>query len=53
MTVMKWGWVMATLYLISLILYVLSSKEPAADTHEEFIKPVDRPTSTSRGQGKY
>src|SRR6266498_434147 len=33
MTVMKWGWVLVTLYLgpISLILYVLSCKEPARE----------------------
>jgi hypothetical protein len=42
MTVMKWGWVLVTLYLgpISLFLYVLSCKEPAPGTHEEFIKPL-------------
>src|SRR5215217_2220259 len=42
MTVMKWGWVLVTLYLgpISLVLYVLSCKEPAPGTHEEFIKPL-------------
>ena len=42
MTVMKWGWVLVTLYLglIRLFLYVMSCKEPAAGTHEEFIKPL-------------
>jgi len=42
MTVMKWGWVLVTLYLgpISLFLYTMSCKEPAPDTHEEFIKPL-------------
>ncbi len=42
MTVMKWGWVLVTLYLgpISLVIYVLSCKEPAPGTHEEFIKPL-------------
>lgn len=42
MTVMKWGWVLVTLFLgpISLALYVLSCKEPAPGTHEEFIKPL-------------
>src|SRR6266542_3697176 len=36
MTVMKWGWVLVTLYLgpISLVLYILSFKEPAPGTHE-------------------
>ncbi len=42
LTVMKWGWVLVTLYMgpIALILYVLSCKEPASGTHEEFIKPL-------------
>lgn len=42
MTVMKWGWVLVTLYLgpISLAMYVLSCKEPAVGTHEEFIRPL-------------
>jgi hypothetical protein len=42
MTVMKWGWVLVTLYLgpISLFLYIMSCKEPAPGTHEEFIKPL-------------
>lgn len=40
--VMKWGWILVTLYLgpITLILYVLSCKEPAPGVHEEFIKPL-------------
>ena len=42
MTVMKWGWVLVTLYLgpISLFLYIMSCKEPAVGTHEQFIKPL-------------
>jgi hypothetical protein len=42
MTVMKWGWVLVTLYLgpISLFLYIMSCKEPYPGTHEEFIKPL-------------
>lgn len=42
MTVMKWGWVLVTLYLgpIGLFLYVMSCKEPAPGTHEEFVKPL-------------
>lgn len=42
LTVMKWGWVLVTLYLgpVGLTLYVLSCKEPAPGTHEEFIKPL-------------
>ncbi len=42
MTVMKWGWVLVTLYMgpVALALYILSCKEPAPWTHEEFIKPL-------------
>lgn len=42
LTVMKWGWVLVTLYLgiIGLFLYVLSCQEPAPGTHEEFVKPL-------------
>jgi hypothetical protein len=42
MTVMKWGWVLVTLYMgpVALALYILSCKEPAPGTHEEFIKPL-------------
>jgi hypothetical protein len=42
MTVMKWGWVLVTLYMgpLTLVLYILSCKEPAPGTHEEFIKPL-------------
>lgn len=42
MTVMKWGWVLVTLYLgpIGLFLYIMSCKEPAPGTHEEFVKPL-------------
>ena len=41
-TVMKWAWVLITLYMgpIGLTLYVLSDKEPTPGTHEEFIKPL-------------
>ena len=40
--VMKWGWILVTLYLgpISAVIYVLSCKEPAPGTHEEFIQPL-------------
>ncbi len=40
--VMKWGWVLITLYMgpIALALYVLADKEPAPGTHEEFVKPL-------------
>lgn len=42
LTVMKWGWLLVTLYMgvIGLALYVLSCKEPRPFTHEEFIKPL-------------
>jgi len=42
MKVMKYGWVLVTLYTgpIGLILYILSCKEPFPGTHEEFIKPL-------------
>ena len=41
-TVMKWGWVLITLYMgpVGLALYVLTDKEPAPGTHEEFIMPL-------------
>ncbi len=41
-TVMKWGWILITLYMgpIALALYVLTDKEPAPGEHEEFIKPL-------------
>jgi len=44
LTVMKWGWVLVTLYMgpIALILYVLSCQEPAPGTHEEFVHPLWR-----------
>jgi hypothetical protein len=42
MTVMKWGWVLVTLYTgpVGLAFYVLSCKEPAPGEHEEFVKPL-------------
>ena len=42
LTVMKWGWVLVTLYMgpVGAGLYVLSCKEPRPFTHEEFIKPL-------------
>ena len=38
-TVMKWGFVLVTLYMgpLGLLLYVLADKEPAPGTHERFI----------------
>ncbi len=40
--VMKWGFVLVTLYMgpIGLLLYVLGDKEPRPGEHEEFIKPL-------------
>lgn len=42
MKVMKWGWILVTLYLgpIGLALYVLSCKEPGPGEHEEFVRPL-------------
>lgn len=42
MDVMKWGWVLVTLYMgpIALAIYILSCKEPAPHTHAEFVKPL-------------
>jgi FtsP/CotA-like multicopper oxidase with cupredoxin domain len=41
-TVMKWGFVLITLYMgpIGLLLYVMADKEPTAGSHEEFVKPL-------------
>src|SRR5919106_2818634 len=40
--VMKWGWVLVTLYLgpVGLVLFVLSCKEPGPGLHEEFVRPL-------------
>jgi Domain of unknown function (DUF4396) len=42
LTVMKWGWVLVTLYIgpIGASLYVLSCKEPAPGAHERFVAPL-------------
>ena len=41
-TVMKWGWILITLYMgpVALALYVLTDKEPRPGEHAEFIKPL-------------
>ena len=41
MTVMKWGWLLVTLYTgpFGAALYVLSCKEPDPGGHGEFVKP--------------
>lgn len=42
LTVMRWGWVLVTLYTgpLGAGLYVLSCKEPRPRTHERFISPL-------------
>ncbi|MFL4949068.1 DUF4396 domain-containing protein [Streptomyces sp. MMS24-I31] len=42
LTVMKWGWVLVTLYIgpIGAALYVLSCKEPRPGDHERFVTPL-------------
>jgi hypothetical protein len=42
LTVMKWGWVLVTLYIgpIGASIYVLSCKEPRPGTHERFVAPL-------------
>src|SRR5579883_1118485 len=41
-TVMKWGFVLITLYMgpIGLLLYVMADKEPTPGTHEAFVRPL-------------
>ncbi|MBN8948912.1 MAG: DUF4396 domain-containing protein [Rhodanobacter sp.] len=41
-TVMKWGFVLITLYMgpIGLLLYVMADKEPTPGTHEAFVQPL-------------
>ncbi len=41
-TVMKWGFVLITLYMgpIGLLLYVMADKEPAPGAHEAFVRPL-------------
>ncbi|MBA3784821.1 MAG: DUF4396 domain-containing protein [Acidobacteria bacterium] len=42
MKVMKWGWILVTLYtgIFGLIVYWFSCREPAPYTHEKFIAPL-------------
>lgn len=42
LTVMKWGWVLVTLYIgpVGAALYVLSCKEPRPGAHEAFVAPL-------------
>jgi manganese oxidase len=41
-TVMKWGWLLVSLYMgpVALLLYVLAAKEPRPGTHAAFIRPL-------------
>ncbi len=41
-TVMKWGFILVTLYMgpLGLLLYVLADKEPRPGEHEQFIEPL-------------
>src|SRR5690349_22582858 len=41
-TVMKWGFVLITLYMgpIGLLIYVLADKEPRPNTHEAYVNPL-------------
>ncbi|MES2178036.1 MAG: DUF4396 domain-containing protein [Gemmatimonadota bacterium] len=41
-TVMKWGFILVTLYMgpLGLLLYVLADKEPRPGTHEAFVAPL-------------
>lgn len=41
-TVMKWGFILITIYMgpLGLLLYVLADKEPHPGEHEEFIRPL-------------
>ena len=42
MKVMKWGWVLVTLYTgpVGLLIYWFSCREPAPGSHEQFIAPL-------------
>jgi hypothetical protein len=42
MKVMKWGWMLVTLYtgVFGLAIYLISCREPAPNTHERFIAPL-------------
>jgi hypothetical protein len=46
LTVMKWGWILVTLYtgVVGAALYILSCQEPAPAEHEEFVKPLWKQT---------
>jgi hypothetical protein len=47
--VMKWGFILVTLYMgpLGLLLYVLADKEPRPGEHETFIKALWNPCSSN------
>ena len=42
MKVMKWGWLLVALYTgpVAFVVYLLSCREPAFGTHENFVAPL-------------
>lgn len=46
LTVMKWGWILVTLYtgVVGAALYILSCQEPAPGEHEAFVRPLWKQT---------
>ncbi len=46
LTVMKWGWILVTLYtgVVGAALYILSCQEPDPREHENFVKPLWKQT---------
>jgi len=42
MKVMKWGWILVTLYTgpVAFAVYLFSCREPAPGTHEKFVAPL-------------
>ena len=46
MKVMKWGWVLVTLYTgpLGLLIYWFSCREPSPGTHEQFVAPLWKQT---------
>jgi hypothetical protein len=52
-TVMKWGFILITLYMgpFELVLYVLADKEPRPGEHEKFISPLWKSAISGRCDG--
>ncbi|MGI8952459.1 MAG: DUF4396 domain-containing protein [Chitinophagaceae bacterium] len=46
MNVMKWEWILVTLYIgiFGLIVYIFSCREPSPGTHEKFVAPLWKQT---------